>query len=224
MHSFLLVGNNPQPQINQLLKQQGIAANNLDNHPDIVLIKPMASISIKTIRELKIWASRKPYQSPNKAAIIIDSHTATIPAQNALLKTLEEPPPHTIFILSTPNQHLLLPTIVSRCQVIQTGITAKVDSDSPEVNQNIVALIKSLPSLSPAERISRVGEYTKTRNDAMAFTKSLLSTLSQGYYPSQTRLRVIPSAQQLRLCFTAYKQLLANVNPKLVLEHLFLNW
>lgn len=88
------------------------------NHPDLIDIFPDdASIKIKQIRDDLIKdISIKPYESKYKIYIIHDAHTMGPPAQNALLKTLEEPPEYGVIILITNNLPVLLPTIISRSQ------------------------------------------------------------------------------------------------------------
>ena len=89
------------------------------NHPDYKYVEPMGqSIRIDQIRELRQDIAIKPYQGRYKIYLIDDSHIMTQQAQNALLKTLEEPPSFVVIILCTDNIHALLPTITSRCQSI----------------------------------------------------------------------------------------------------------
>lgn len=88
------------------------------NHPNIDIIKPSgASIKIKQIREVIAKVAKKPYESGYKVLIIDEADKMTQEAQDAFLKTLEEPPANTVFILLVKNQYSLLPTVVSRCQV-----------------------------------------------------------------------------------------------------------
>ncbi len=91
-----------------------------DNHPDFKIISPdeKDSIKIEVIRQLIKDASIKPIQSEYKIYIIDDCDKMTVQAQNALLKTLEEPPSHVIFILITSKYFSLLDTIRSRSQKI----------------------------------------------------------------------------------------------------------
>lgn len=88
------------------------------NHPDIIVVnheKP-GSISIDEIREQVIHdVAIKPYCSPHKIYIIADADLMTPQAQNALLKTIEEPPEYAVILLLTSNIDGLLPTIQSRC-------------------------------------------------------------------------------------------------------------
>lgn len=87
------------------------------NHPDIKYIThEKASISVENIREqLNNDISIKPYSSKYKIYIIPDANKMTEQAQNALLKTIEEPPAYAVIILITDNIEGLLPTIQSRC-------------------------------------------------------------------------------------------------------------
>ncbi len=87
------------------------------NHPDIKYIThEKASISVDDIREqLNNDISIKPYSSQYKVYIIPDSNKMTEQAQNALLKTIEEPPSYAVIILITDNISGILPTIQSRC-------------------------------------------------------------------------------------------------------------
>ena len=88
------------------------------NHPDIIMVnheKP-GTISIDEIREQVIHdVAIKPYSSPHKIYIIPDAEMMTVQAQNALLKTIEEPPEYAVIMLLTSNVDALLPTIQSRC-------------------------------------------------------------------------------------------------------------
>lgn len=88
------------------------------NHPNLKLVKPTGhSIKINQVREIISDSSRKPFESGYKIIIIDNAEKMTKDAQDAFLKTLEEPPQNTVFILLAENHNLLLPTIVSRCQV-----------------------------------------------------------------------------------------------------------
>ena len=90
------------------------------SHPDILHIKPAGSaIKIDQIRSLRNTLSLKPYEARHRMAILDKAQEMTIPAFNALLKILEEPPERTTMILIANKSSDLLPTIVSRCQQIR---------------------------------------------------------------------------------------------------------
>ncbi len=92
------------------------------NHPDIIRLvqeKP-TSIGVDEIRDqINNTVSIKPYQGPYKIYIIPQADQMTPQAQNALLKTIEEPPAYALFFLLTENAETLLPTITSRCVMLK---------------------------------------------------------------------------------------------------------
>lgn len=83
---------------------------------DLIEIDAASHRGIDEIRDLKNGIKFVPAKSKYKVFIIDESHQLTKEAFNALLKTLEEPPSHAIFILATTEAHKMIPTIVSRCQ------------------------------------------------------------------------------------------------------------
>lgn len=103
------------------------------NHPDIIMVKHEKpnTISIDEIREQVVNdVDIKPYSSPHKIYIIPDAEIMTPQAQNALLKTIEEPPEYAVIMLLTSNIDGLLPTIRSRCvhldlKVVDDGLVKK---------------------------------------------------------------------------------------------------
>ncbi len=83
---------------------------------DLIEIDAASHRGIDEVRELKESIRFVPTKSKYKVYIIDESHQITKDAANALLKTLEEPPSHAIFILATTEVHKMIPTIISRCQ------------------------------------------------------------------------------------------------------------
>lgn len=86
---------------------------------DLYEIDAASNRGIDDIRELKDAVHTLPYESRYKVYIIDEVHMLTKEAFNALLKTLEEPPSHVVFILATTEEEKLLDTILSRCQVFR---------------------------------------------------------------------------------------------------------
>ncbi len=86
---------------------------------DVVELDAASNRGIDEIRKIKEGASFRPIEGKYKAYIIDEVHMLTKEAFNALLKTLEEPPPHVVFILATTNLEKVPPTIISRCQVLE---------------------------------------------------------------------------------------------------------
>jgi DNA polymerase III subunit delta' len=90
-----------------------------DRHPDVQVIEPDGSrIKIDQVRALQHDLALSPVEGKFRVAIFDQFELATIEAQNALLKTLEEPPSYAVLIVLASDPELLLPTIVSRCQLI----------------------------------------------------------------------------------------------------------
>jgi len=89
---------------------------NQNAHPDIIEIDAASNNGVDEVRELIDKVKYSPIKGRYKVYIIDEVHMMTPGAFNALLKTLEEPPAHVIFILATTEPHKVLPTIVSRCQ------------------------------------------------------------------------------------------------------------
>ena len=92
------------------------------NQPDIITVKheKPATISVEDIRQqLNGDIMIKPYSSPYKVYIIPEADLLTVQAQNALLKTIEEPPAYAVILLLTENAEALLPTIRSRCVMLK---------------------------------------------------------------------------------------------------------
>ncbi|HLB27713.1 MAG TPA: DNA polymerase III subunit gamma/tau, partial [Dehalococcoidales bacterium] len=83
---------------------------------DVIEIDAASNTGVEDIRSLREKVNYSPNNARYKVYIIDEVHMLSNSAANALLKTLEEPPPHVIFILATTEVHKLLPTILSRCQ------------------------------------------------------------------------------------------------------------
>lgn len=89
-------------------------------HPDVMLISPeKRDIRIDTIRSIERFIRLRPLEAPYKVILIERAEKMNLEAGNALLKSLEEPPGYVIFILLTENLLKLLPTIISRSQVVR---------------------------------------------------------------------------------------------------------
>ena len=91
-------------------------------HPDLILAEPWRTgLKIDQVRQLVQELQGRPYESRARAVVIDDAHRLTEQAQNALLKSLEEPPATSHVFLVTSAPQMLLTTIRSRCQVFRLG-------------------------------------------------------------------------------------------------------
>ena len=132
---------------------------------DIIEIDAASNRGIDEIRELRERTNYAPSQARYKVYIIDEVHMLTKEAANALLKTLEEPPPQVIFILATTEAHKVLPTILSRCQrfdfrrLSQADVVAKLaricEAEGIQIEMPALRLIatSATGSLRDAENI-----------------------------------------------------------------------
>ncbi|MGE5370352.1 MAG: ATP-binding protein [Solirubrobacterales bacterium] len=90
-----------------------------DRHPELMILeRDGANIRIADIRRMQEWMAHKPFTGRWKIVILADADYLNAESANALLKTLEEPPPYGVIIL-VAHREALPPTIVSRCQVVR---------------------------------------------------------------------------------------------------------
>ena len=151
------------------------------NQPDIITItheKP-ASISVDDIREqLNGNIMIKPYSSPYKIYIIPEADLMTVQAQNALLKTLEEPPEYAIIILLTENADGLLSTIRSRCVMLKLrNIKDKLvkkylieELQIPDYQAEICAAFAQ-GNVGRAIMLAKSEEFNEIKNDVVQLMK-----------------------------------------------------
>lgn len=87
-------------------------------HPDVHLVEEEGGLKVDSVRELQRVLALSPFESQRRVAILPEIDTATNSAANALLKTVEEPPGHVVLLLTGTSASAILPTIVSRCEVL----------------------------------------------------------------------------------------------------------
>jgi hypothetical protein len=217
--------------INKLVRE-ALGVNLSQGHPDLILISGENSIGIQQIRQVEKKLALKPYSAPVKIAVIWEAEKLTIPAQNSLLKTLEEPPAHSLIILSIFQKSSLLPTILSRCQAINLPSVSQIETTAQEAKTAILVLQEILQG-SPGKRLSKLEAMGFSSEEATTFTQSLLSVwhslleakIGRGEpLPQLSYLGYNQIKQGLVTTTKALKILEANVNPKLVLGNLFLSY
>ncbi|TSC91134.1 MAG: DNA polymerase III subunit delta' [Candidatus Berkelbacteria bacterium Licking1014_96] len=117
-HAYLLYG--PGRKIKTAFEfARTILGQKLCHHPDFIILQKeegATQIKIESVREVRRRVSLR--SSGKRVVMIKKAELLSLDAANALLKTLEEPPMDTIFILTTANIREIIPTIISRCQNI----------------------------------------------------------------------------------------------------------
>ncbi|MDK2836313.1 MAG: polymerase subunit delta [Thermosediminibacterales bacterium] len=158
-------------------------------HPDVFIISPDgASIKIKQIRELIRDINLKPYEADKRVFIIREAHKMTDEASNCLLKTLEDPPLYGVIILLTTNQHLFLPTVTSRAQVIKfKPLPRKIVEDYLISNlkktseEARIISVFSKGSLEMAVKLAHSEEFKEIREEVIKTANQLRKTMED--YP-----------------------------------------
>ena len=128
-------------------------------HPDILLIEPENQIlRIDQVREMQRHLAYRPYEGKRRVCILAATDRMAPHMSNILLKTLEEPPLHTVIILLANNPRLLLPTILSRCQIVRfhpvpMALISKWLEDRKGVGKEEAHLLASLSEGSPGRAL-----------------------------------------------------------------------
>ncbi|MFQ6092365.1 MAG: DNA polymerase III subunit delta' [bacterium] len=153
-----------------------------------------ASISIEAVRELQKALAYRPFEGKWKVVLVAEADRMTPEAANALLKTLEEPPPATVLILTTARPHALLPTIVSRCQKLRLDPLSE-----EEIEKALIDRLKAdLPKARLASRLA-VGNYRKAMEfideDVDRLREEALGVLTVGL--SATVAEMVEAAESL---------------------------
>lgn len=152
-----------------------------DNQPDIIRViheKP-GSIGVDDIRaQINGDIAIKPYSSSRKIYIINEAEKMTVQAQNALLKTLEEPPAYAVILLLTTNVNAFLPTILSRCVVLNMKPVAdeKVkrylmeELQVPDYKADVcVAFARG--NVGKAKQLASSEDFEKVKEEALSLLK-----------------------------------------------------
>lgn len=246
MQSYLIFGGNLTTRLEKIRSlisgldnnlRKWLVNRDLKNHPDILWIVSGKTIGINLTRALKYNLSIKPMMANCKICVILQAEKLTPPAQNAMLKLLEEPPKNALLFLSAPAKKQLLPTITSRCRLIHLQEKPEIEPNEEIINSQL-SILNAVIQASPGKRISLAEELAKkTREEVIEFCQQFLFLgrqflfdyfkikarkkikLPKGYPVLNilSRLRIISETQ------LALKYLKSNVNTKLVLENLFLS-
>mgnify|MGYP001596939746 CR=1 FL=1 len=189
---------------------------------DTLHITPDPSIGIDEVRQIQFFLSRKPIQSDHNTVVIHQAHLLTLPAQHALLKTLEEPPPGAVIYLITSTPDSLLPTILSRVQITDLPDHPNL----PDLSKS-QALFAKLQAVGVGDRLKILEEAEFTRETALAFLDELEYLIHENINtPSRTSPPNLGGDHRGSIYETLIntrKYLRANCNLKLSLAHLAIN-
>lgn len=243
MHSFLIVSKNRQKALDYAIAE--CKKNEIDKF-DVSILSFEKSVGIEDVRNLQKKVILKPFQGKEKAVILESFSGITIEAQNALLKILEEPPANTNIYITTPNKDLLLPTILSRCKIVD--LKDKSSELSQEENIQYLNILISLTSSGVGERLKLAQDIVKNKDEMLPWLERMIvvarkELISFTCHSDQAKHERNPmgsltksdlarddnmSAEQylnILISFQKTHTILktTNVNPRLALENLFLN-
>ncbi len=178
------------------------------------------SIGITEIKQMQQKIFLTPFKSPQKAVIIEEAELLTTEAQNALLKVLEEPPDHTIIILSTNNKETLLPTIQSRCKIITLPEEEKklMSEEITEFNN----ILNELENFGVGASLTRAEKLAKNKEEAIELLENLILVAREKLLADPEQINLITTIKQTQSCLTILKT--TNANPRLTLEVFFLSF
>lgn len=173
-------------------------------------------LGIEDIRNIKKKIFLKPLRGARKSNVLILKKGATIQAQNAMLKLLEEPPPSSIIILVAGSYRIFLPTILSRVKVIEIKDQRKIKNDGIA---QILVINGAGDGLYLAEVVS------KDKAQAIIWLENCILSAREEMLKNIEDPAVAKKYQKLisalELAYSDLKN--TNVNTRLTLENLFLN-
>jgi DNA polymerase-3 subunit delta' len=149
-------------------------------HADVLLVAPgdTGSIKIEQVREVIERTIYRPFEGRRRVTIIDEADALMPPAQNALLKTLEEPPSSSIFILITSRPDALLPTVRSRCSHIRFGrlspgdVAAVLERQHKYAKRDALAVAAASDGSVGRALNAQAEEFSDARGDAEELLRS----------------------------------------------------
>lgn len=211
MQSILITGKDKE-QIKLAAKK--ICTDNKISRFDIEIIETEKTVGIGEIRKLQEKLFLKPIQSETKAVILEAFLGMTADSQNAFLKVLEEPPADTIIMILALSLDFVLPTVISRCSLINLDQVKKINEE--EISNNL-KLINELKNGNASKALKIAQDNGKDREVALVFLEGLIISLH-----TQLQSENLQILTDLQETYTIIKT--TNVAPRLALENLFLNF
>jgi len=157
--------------ISNFLKKEGV------DPIDINLYIFEKAVGIEDVRNIQKKTILRPFRGKTKAVVLETYEGITTEAQNALLKVLEEPPANTLIIISTAKKELILPTILSRCKIIE--LNGERQTLSEEENNQYFNVLMSLSENGTGYRLKLAQDITKDKNEAILWLEKMIITARQ---------------------------------------------
>lgn len=184
--------------------------------------KELATISIEMVRDLILELNYASYLGKPRVIGLLAAEKLSSAAQHALLKSLEEPPEHTIIVLATETPQSLLDTIKSRCRSISLLSKPSGNDHTPTTStpmlSDLTAFVTGKINCSHGQLITLAESY-KDRGSALIMVDQLIGAVHHQLIAQPDSAQ--PLAQSMEYLLTAREQLQANTNVQLTLEHCF---
>lgn len=181
-----------------------------NNHPDIIELDAASNNSVEDIREIIDQVPYAPIISKYKVYIIDEVHMLSSSAFNALLKTLEEPPAHVVFILATTDPQKIIPTVLSRCQRYNFSKISNLNMKKKMMEildkENLKYEEKAL------EEVAMLAEGGM--RDALSILEQVLSYNNEGVYLEdiQKIFGLSTKEEKVKLLIDAHKNITSAIN------------
>lgn len=212
MQSFIIISKDLQKakeRIEIMAKEKNISKF------DVFSLQTDKAVGIADIRGLSKQIFLKPIKGEQKMIVLEAIYGITIDAQNAFLKVLEEPPLSTTIVI-VANSNLFLPTILSRCVLIE--LNKEISIDKTEETE-ILKIISSLGTLGVGEKLKLAQDLSKDKQQALIFLEKLI-IITRNEMVKKEQLSLSKKLEILQKYYKELKQ--SNVNLRLSLENLFL--
>ena len=166
-------------------------------HADVLFIEPgdSGSIKIEQVREAIERSGYRPFEGRRRLVAIDHADALVVAAQDAILKTLEEPPPASVFVLITDRADILLPTILSRCQRLRFG--PLTPADVAGVLHRDHGMSEEEARAAAAASGGSVGRAIEDGGDEAIEARAAAAKLLQGAASSKNPLQRLAGAKML---------------------------
>lgn len=195
-------------KIQEILNQSELALS----HPDVAYFPDDQKLGVTEAKMIRAHLSLKPYSAKGRAVVLESAHNLTQEAQNALLKTLEEFPQNSIILLGVETEVNLLPTILSRCQIIKIRAPFGSKNEKLKSKNGFSEEIEKLRTQSVEQRF----EYIEKLEEREQFLEALVIYYRNKLKEDNSNLEFVKDLLQ------AEEWAAQNVNLRAILEYLML--
>lgn len=214
MQSFLVLGKIDKTSIyiSSFLKKEKIDPIDIDEQ---IYEK---AVGIEDVRNIQKKILLKPFRGKTKAVVINAYENITPEAQNALLKTLEEPPANTIIIIACSKKELVLPTIISRCEIIELKeeVISTTDDDISKFNKALSMIFNN----GVGDKL-RIAQDIGNKEEAVVWLSKMSVFVRSKLIENHNDSKYLELLKQMQQAHKNIKS--TNASHRIALENLFLS-